>query len=181
MIPLEGSKRHLVLSLGMLALLGLVVLCSKNRRTGWQEETTSAPSPPNEFVVSTPSAEAPKPTSAPPSAAPAPTVSAAPDVPSRPESEDAFLAELERLNVTDKPRALALAEAGERWYSDRGVKAEARQAMRITLLVDLGRMEEARALVRQFLANAPDSRYLPLVQGVTGVHPRPEPDNSAAP
>jgi hypothetical protein len=45
--------------------------------------------------------------------------------------------------------------------------------MIITLLVDLGRMDEARARVDRFLEAYPNSRYRPLVQGKTGIHPRP--------
>jgi hypothetical protein len=45
--------------------------------------------------------------------------------------------------------------------------------MGITLLVDLGEMEEARARTRRFIELHPESRYRPLVQGVTGIHPRP--------
>jgi len=33
----------------------------------------------------------------------------------------------------------------------------------------------ARARTRKFIAEYPTSRYLPLVQGVTGIHPRPSP------
>jgi hypothetical protein len=88
-------------------------------------------------------------------------------------SEDEFLAELARLNVEDKEAALVLAEAGERWYGATGVRAQARRAMAITLLVDLGRMPEARDRTRRFIEKYPRSRYRPLVQGATGIHPRP--------
>ncbi len=87
--------------------------------------------------------------------------------------EDEYLRELARLNRTDPRRARALVRQGERWYSASGVRAEAREAMGITLLVDLGEMEEARALARRFITEHPTSRYRPLVQGVTGIHPRP--------
>jgi hypothetical protein len=93
--------------------------------------------------------------------------------PQQPASEDAFLQRLLELNRTDKPRALELARRGEGWYSDEGVRAEARKAMIVTLLVDLGHMSEARTEARELIRRYPESRYLPLVQGVTGIHPRP--------
>ncbi len=61
----------------------------------------------------------------------------------------------------------------------RGPEAEARHAMGITLLVDLGQIEEARALTRRFIVEHPESVYRPLVQGVTGIHPRPSGPNQA--
>jgi hypothetical protein len=91
----------------------------------------------------------------------------------RPESEAAYMRELSRLARTDKPAALSLAKRGDEWYSDTGDTAEARKAMVVTLLVDLGSMEEARVLTRRFIAAYPSSPYRPLVQGVTGIHPRP--------
>jgi hypothetical protein len=45
--------------------------------------------------------------------------------------------------------------------------------MQITLLVDLGQMAEARQLARRFIVAHPQSRYRAVVQGVTGIHPRP--------
>ena len=101
---------------------------------------------------------------------PAPSTSV---VDPRPESEAAYMRELSRLARTDKPAALSLAKKGDEWYSDTGDTAEARKAMVVTLLVDLGGMEEARALTRRFIAAYPTSQYRPLVQGVTGIHPRP--------
>jgi len=95
--------------------------------------------------------------------------------------EDEYLRELARLNRTDQRRALELVHQGERWYSASGVRAEARQAMGITLLVDLGEMAEARARARRFLAEHPSSRYRPLVQGVTGIHPRPSAPDDGPP
>lgn len=91
----------------------------------------------------------------------------------RPPDEKRYFAELERLQRTDKQRALAYAERGEDWFSASGRGAEARRAMAVTLLVDLGRMDEARARTEEFLRHFPESPYRPLVQGVTGIHPRP--------
>jgi hypothetical protein len=88
-------------------------------------------------------------------------------------SEDDYLRELERLNAVDKSAALELVERGSQWYPNSSVRQEAREAMGITLLVDLGRIDEARERVRRFIAEHPRSRYRPLVQGKTGVHPRP--------
>jgi hypothetical protein len=90
-----------------------------------------------------------------------------------PPPEREYLQQLSALNHTDKQAALTFAEQGERWYSDVGRNAEARRAMRVTLLVDLNRMDEARRFTRDFLAKYPDSPYRRLVQGVTGIHPRP--------
>ncbi len=96
----------------------------------------------------------------------------------RPASEDDYMRELLALESTDEERALALARKGDEWYEGSGRAAEARKAMTITLLADLGRMEEARALARAFMAAHPDSGYLPVVQGVTGIHPRPHPSSA---
>jgi hypothetical protein len=97
-----------------------------------------------------------------------PRTSAAPD-------PEALLHELEALAVNDKPRALALALVADDDLPAAGVFAEARRAFIVTLLVDSQRMSEARERARQFTRSYPNSRYLPLVQGVTGVHPRPRP------
>jgi hypothetical protein len=91
----------------------------------------------------------------------------------RPESENEYLHELMRLHAADKSRALTLAKKGDEWYSSTGRPAEARKAMAITLLVDLDEMEEARRETREFIAAYPASPYRTLVQGVTGIHPRP--------
>lgn len=96
-------------------------------------------------------------------------------------NEEAYLRALEALRRSDKEAALELARRGESWYSDRGVFAEARSAMVATLLVDLGRMAEARAEVRRFLAQHPESRYGPMLRGMTGIHPRPGPPPSVEP
>jgi hypothetical protein len=45
--------------------------------------------------------------------------------------------------------------------------------MIITLLVDLGRMDEARERALAFIKAYPKSSYRPLIQGKTGIHPRP--------
>lgn len=90
-----------------------------------------------------------------------------------PESEELFWQELERLEREDKQEALAYALSGEDWYGDEGKPAEARRAKIVTLLVSLGKMEEARARTRAFIEKYPDSSYRRLVQGVTGIHPRP--------
>jgi len=88
---------------------------------------------------------------------------------------EALLRQLEPLAVTDKPRALQLALDADSKLPPDGVMAQARRALIVTLLVDENRMPEARARARAFTTEYPDSRYLPLVQGVTGVHPRPRP------
>lgn len=102
-----------------------------------------------------------------------PPPSAVPDVLQKPASEDEYLHDLARLNLVDKSRALALARKGDEWYPSRGRGAEARKAMAVTLLVDLGHMDEARDETRRFIDAYPDSPYRTLAQGVTGIHPRP--------
>lgn len=91
----------------------------------------------------------------------------------KPESEELFWKELERLEHEDKPKALAYALAGEDWYGEEGKPAEGRRAKIVTLLVDVGKMDEARARTRIFIEKYPNSSYRRLVQGVTGIHPRP--------
>lgn len=76
---------------------------------------------------------------------------------------------LQHLRVTDKKRALAHALRG----TSTGRSGEAREAMIVTLLVELDRMPEARERTRRFLAEHPESSYRTLVQGMTGIHPRP--------
>jgi hypothetical protein len=98
--------------------------------------------------------------------------------PARPDTDfeaEAVLRELEPLAVHDKPRALALALDADARLPAAGVFAEARRALIVTLLVDLQRTAEARDRAREFTRNYQKSRYLPLVQGVTGFHPRPRP------
>lgn len=93
--------------------------------------------------------------------------------PAKPDDEPAYWRELSRLNTADKSRALEYARKGDTWYGATGGTAEARQAMIVTVLVDLGKMDEARREARAFMTAHPGSSYLPLVQGVTGIHPRP--------
>lgn len=117
--------------------------------------------------------------SASPRAVPTPVPSLSVGAPPPFPNETSYLTELARLNVQDKPRALALAREGDRWYPSVGKGAEARKAMTVTLLVDLGNMTEARQETERFIAQFPESSYRPLVQGVTGIHPRPEGPGSA--
>ncbi len=91
----------------------------------------------------------------------------------RPTSPEEYWQELERLEREDKAVALSYALAGQEWYPDEGRPAEARHAKIVTLLVDTGKMEEARTRTRSFIEKYPSSPYRPLVQGVTGIHPRP--------
>lgn len=91
----------------------------------------------------------------------------------KPETEEDYWTKLEALKKTDKKRALAYAFQGEEWYAEAGKPAEARRAMIVTLMVDLGQMEQARERSRDFIKLYPDSPYRRLVQGVTGIHPRP--------
>lgn len=93
--------------------------------------------------------------------------------PQRPGSEEAFWNELTRLRAIDKARALKYALLGEQWYSSVGRPAEARGAMIVSLMVDLNRMEEARTRTRAFIETYPNSSYRMMVQGLTGIHPRP--------
>lgn len=121
--------------------------------------------------------EAPSP---PPAALPRPlteTVTAAVvPRPSEPAPDaERLLRELELLSVTDKPQALQRALAADAQLSPNGIFAEARRALIVTLLVDTDRMAEARARAREYIARYPQSRYLPIVQGTTGIHPRPTP------
>jgi hypothetical protein len=118
-------------------------------------------------------AEASPPPSAGRAALPAPLFATAQA--SRPLDAETNLRELERLASSDKPTALQLALEADSKLPASGVLAEARRALIVTLLTDLNRYDEARARARAFGAAYPNSRYLPLVQGVTGVHPRPRP------
>jgi TolA-binding protein len=88
-------------------------------------------------------------------------------------SEQSYWTQLEELERGDKRRALSYALAGEEWYSDVGKPAEARRAKIVTLMVDLGQMSEARERARAFIEQYPRSPYRHLVQGTTGIHPRP--------
>ncbi len=91
----------------------------------------------------------------------------------QPDSPEQYWVELEELERTDKQQALQYALLGDEWYEDEGKPAEARRAKIVTLLVDLGRMQEARERTRRFIEQYPQSPYRRLVQGVTGIHPRP--------
>lgn len=92
---------------------------------------------------------------------------------SRVTALDQALKRLDQFPADEKRAALRFAQSIAPQFPETGVRAEARSAKEITLLVDLNRMPEARALVREFIQVHPDSRYRPLVQGVTGIHPRP--------
>lgn len=91
----------------------------------------------------------------------------------QPSTPEEYWQHLEELRRTDKEQALAYALAGDEWYPDSGKPAEARRAMIVTLLVDLGRMSEARERTHAFIKQYPQSPYRRLAQGVTGIHPRP--------
>ena len=93
----------------------------------------------------------------------------------RAQDPEQLLRELEPLSVTDKPLALSRALAADAQMSPSGVMAEARRALIVTLMVDTERMPEARERAREFIRRYPESRYRPLVQGTTGIHPRPTP------
>jgi len=151
-------------------LLGLVLAFMLGR-----EPAKQATSQGSEVHSSAP-VEARVPAPAEPDDEPTPTPRTRPNTDERRSpfaSEEQYLRTLDQLNRTDKRRALELVQKGDDWYSSSGVNAEAREAMRITLLVDLGEMDEARARTRRFIAEHPTSQYRPLVQGVTGIHPRP--------
>lgn len=104
---------------------------------------------------------------------PSKTLEPAPEEFKKPDSPEGYWQQLEDLQRTDKARALAYALQGDEWYPDTGRPAEARRAMTITLQVELGQMSEARERTRDFIQRYPDSPYRPLIQGVTGIHPRP--------
>jgi len=154
------------------ALAALLVVAALAWLVRWPAQTRMAPSPEESEQVSETGAQSPllrppplQATLSPPSRA----VAREPPF----ASEDDYLRELGRLNAVDKITALELVERGAEWYPGASVRQEAREAMGITLLVDLGRIDEARERTRRFIAEHPRSRYRPLVQGKTGVHPRP--------
>jgi hypothetical protein len=146
-----------MLSLGG-ALLGVVI---------WRQSQNDSQPPVDE---ATPAAASSLPSrSAPLNAAMAPISARAFD------PAEQLLRELEPLSVTDRPAALARALEADARLPAQGVMAEARRALIVTLMVDTQRMSDARARAREFIQHYPDSRYLPLVKGVTGIHPRPRP------
>jgi hypothetical protein len=146
----------------------------------WARRDTPPAIPSPELEVRS-TADAPEPRD-PSSPAEPPRRAARPDVRESPyATEEAYLRDLEALRQQDKEAALALAREGAAWYPNQGVLAEARKALLATLLVDLGRMAEARVEVRRFLQEHPESRYRPMLQGMTGIHPRPGPPPSVEP
>ncbi len=146
------------------ALLALVYFGEDEQQTGTRQasEAVGHPDPTRSTQ------EAPRPKQA---VAKASTPAAAPALP----DPERLLRELEPLAVTDKPRALALALAADATLPADGVMAEARRALIVTLMVDTDRMSDARERARAFIRQYPDSPYLPIVKGTTGVHPRPRP------
>lgn len=98
----------------------------------------------------------------------------------KPATAQEYFRTLEALRRSAPEEALRWVERGEEWYGKAGPEAEARDAMQVTLLVDLGRMREARAVTDRFIVEYPDSQYRPLVQGMTGIHPRPGPPEHVA-
>jgi hypothetical protein len=104
-----------------------------------------------EVVPAAPSAAAPEPI------APATAPSRKPALESRDSqllAETAHMAELRRLATADPARALAQAEQGGQKFP-RGFFAQEREAISITLLLRLGRSDEARARGERFLARHP--------------------------
>jgi len=151
----------------VVAVVAVVALAA----LGWRWAT--AERPPLAHV------SAPRPATSPTRPEPAPALLAAASVDTTLARADldaeANLRELDALSRTDKPRALELALDADARLSSTGIFAEARRALIVTLFADLGRHGEARAHARSFTERYPSSRYLPLVQGVSGVHPRPRP------
>jgi hypothetical protein len=98
----------------------------------------------------------------------------------RPADDSEHLRELQRLRSADPDLALARALDEDARRPDTGGVAEARRALIVTLLVDEGDLQAARERARDYTKRYPESRYLPLVQGLTGVHPRPSPREMAA-
>jgi hypothetical protein len=161
----SGSKTALI---GLAACMALVVFVAAKRAT------ESAPRTPQPALVASAPAHR-QPTLVAVTSAARPLVNEPPSNVAGPAapSPEAFFKKLEWLQATDKPGALSFARQGESWYPPTGELAEARKAMIVTLLVDTGDMSEARKLARRFIDAFPSSEYRPLVQGVTGVHPRP--------
>jgi hypothetical protein len=139
----------------------------------------TAPTTPTTRTTPVATLQAPAPTTEPP-APKIETIAAAghpSPLPPVPDAEQ-LLRELEPLSITDKPLALSRALTADAQLSPSGVMAEARRALIVTLMVDTERMPEARERAREFIRRYPQSRYLPLVQGTTGIHPRPTPSQS---
>jgi hypothetical protein len=102
-------------------------------------------------------------------AAPKPTAPTDPlNDPAKPANEYEYLRELERLSAENKSKALELAFAGEQWYGDTGPAAEARRAMQVTLLADIGRGQDARKFATRFLSKYPKSKYAIRVRQAVG-------------
>jgi hypothetical protein len=163
--------------LGVVAVLAPVLLYAfwpqpepvRARRSPSPEVST--PGPPKASARAAPGVPDDPAPSPEPHAAPVP--SSAAESFEQPASPELYWQELERLKRSDPEHALAYALIGDDWYTNIGRPAEARHAMVVTLLVDLHRMTEARERARTFIAEHPSSSYRPLVQGVTGIHPRP--------
>jgi hypothetical protein len=168
---MTAKTRTLALAMVVVATLGMFLLAHDEKKPASREHPRLVE---NEADAVAPPPPLPTPE---PAASVARVTAATSSAPARPSSEDAFMHDLMRLESTDKEAALALARKGEDWYPSTGKPAEARKAMIVTLLADLDRMDEARSFARAFMAAFPRSEYLPLVQGVTGIHPRPHGPN----
>jgi hypothetical protein len=148
------------------AIAGLILGYLYLPRSPTNPPTATAPgAPPEAPLLATPS---------PPLKTETLTAAVQSPLPPAPDAEQ-LLRELEPLSITDKPLALSRALAADARLSPAGVMAEARRALIVTLMVDTERMPEARVRAREFIRRYPQSRYLPLVQGTTGIHPRPTP------
>lgn len=165
---MTAKTRTLALALIVFAVAFVFLLRRDEKRPVTERKT---------LVAGEASAAAPPPEAPMPSATVSLPVASASTAPGRPSNEDAYMHELMQLESTDKEAALALARKGDDWYPSTGRPAEARKAMIVTLLADLNRMDEARSFARAFMAAFPRSEYLPLVQGATGIHPRPHGPN----
>lgn len=167
-----------VLPLGLAVALVVLVTREEGERPRAAASATrvaSTDAAPLDEARPTPALVAPAAPMVPEPAPPLAHAAPASDNLTRPSSPELYWQKLEELGETDKGRALDYALKGEEWYPSSGKLAEALRAMTITLLVDLGRMPEARERTRAFIAQYPDSPYRRLAQGVTGIHPRPGP------
>jgi hypothetical protein len=145
----------------------------------WPSETsarTSGPSVPNVDVDSRAGEDVVKPTASssarPPAGAGRVSVQASRERPSASlESETHALAEVQRsLREGTPARALSLLDAHDAAFRD-GELAVERRAARVLALVALGRVKEARALARRFLASHPASPLAKRLRTATGLEP----------
>lgn len=96
---------------------------------------------------------------------------AAPAGDSEPSELELIVAIRDAVRRDDRAVALARVQEHHQRYGDEGRFTQERLAYHVEVLCSLGRVQEARTIVADFLARWPDSAHLPRLHGSCGASP----------